>query len=300
MPFALAVYSQSQNRRVAVSTEERDAVARAMEGLLRTLAVEEKFDMLAENFDELEGTLDTISRRSILFARKTWDSMVADIHTVNRRLSNFLSTARLYIDQVDHDLGVVFGTESPARAAFNERRSREYEGRLGYRTLEALRNYAQHRDTPVHGIVYGRQAQGEGDDRKVINTLRATIDVKRLRSEGSFKVAVLEELERLEVEPNVQVLAREYMTGLQGVHTVARAALMEAEGRWRMDLRSVADNVKEELADPGAEINELLTVSEEGNVADRRAVFDHFLPRLEELRAKNACRKDLTKQLRSG
>jgi hypothetical protein len=49
--------------------------------------------------------------------------------------------ARLYIDQVAHDLNAICGSGSANPAAFLEWADEEYDRRLGYRTMDALRNF---------------------------------------------------------------------------------------------------------------------------------------------------------------
>jgi hypothetical protein len=299
MLYRLHGYSAGSNRFIEITEEEHDRLKRAMDALLRLLGVEEKFDMLAENYDELEAAIESAARRSVVFGRTGWGSDVANIHTVNRRLNNFMSSARLYLDQVDHDLSQLFGSQSGVRDLFNVSRSHEYDARLGYRALEALRNYAQHRDIPVHGLSFGSKRKEEGGQGFVEHTIRVTLKLDRLREEGGFKETVLAELEATGTEADLKPLVRDYMTGLQAVHTAVRRAVASDEPGWVNEISSAKSRTCTDLGDAGAKLYNVIRRTDDDEWAGSTPVFDEFLPRLRELRQKNAAVRDLTRQLRS-
>jgi hypothetical protein len=270
-----------------------------MDSLLGVLGIEEKFDMLAENYDELEAEIESIARRGVLFGGVAWGSATANIHALNRRLNNFMSSARLYRDQVKHDLCQIFGADSEATSKFDDAWETEYDGRLGYRTLEALRNYAQHRDIPVHGLSFKSERKEDNGQTYVLHTIKVTLDLARIREDPSFKRTVLLELEKSGTTADLKPLVRDYMTGLQSVHAAVRHSVERTELVW---IRTVADaraRVCSDLADPDARLYSLLRRADDGNRVDSTPVFDDFLPRLQDLRQKNGAIRDLTKQFRS-
>ena len=224
---------------------------------------------------------------------------MAAIHGVIRRLSNFMSSARLYLDQADHDLCVVFGKESNIRERYQSARSAAYDGRLGYRALEALRNFAQHRDIPMHGLSYNSVRKEEDGKSFALHTLRATILLPRIRKEGGFKPSVLTELESDGVEADIKPLVRDYMTGLQAVHTAVREAVAPSESAWLAEIEWARKKVRSALGDPDAKLYELIRRDEADEPLGSMQVFDEFLPRLADLRRKNVALTDLTRQFRS-
>lgn len=72
--------------------------------------------------------------------------------------------------------------------------SPEYDARLGYRVMEALRNYVQHRGLPLHSITVGGGwiDTEEGRRRKEKTTLYLNVDT--LAEDKDFKKDVLDEL----------------------------------------------------------------------------------------------------------
>ena len=137
---------------VAISKEDFEAIREAKAGVVRMMLIEEKIDLLLDNYVEYEGELLQLALRSAVLEEYGWSDFRAAVQRFNRRLANLLTTCRLYLDQVRHDLS---GFNDPTLSeAFKTLKSAEYDGRLGYATLEALRNYYQHRGLPVSGLSY--------------------------------------------------------------------------------------------------------------------------------------------------
>jgi len=134
---------------VELTLEEFTAIKQARDGLVTLTDVEDKLDLLLENLVALELGLLGIALRFSLFGDNDYAAMMNDRHQLNRHLVNFLSTARLYIDQVQHDISRTFG--ATLLQGFRDQLARQYDSRLAYRVMEALRNLAQHRRLPVDG-----------------------------------------------------------------------------------------------------------------------------------------------------
>lgn len=299
MHYSIVAYSNGRTWNVEVTSDQHDDIKRAMLGLLRILGMEEKFDMLAENYDELEASLESASRRSTLFGRPGWGEFTAEIYTTVRRLNNFMSAARLYLDQVDHDLSSLFGKSSDERKAYNGARNAEYDRRIGYRALEALRSYAQHRDIPMHALSYNSERVEEAGRSYARHTIQPTVSLSRIRSEGNFKENVLKELEASGSEADLKPLIRDYMTGLQAVHSTLRAATQDIETQWVQRVVAAHAKVRDELEDPTARVYDLVWRGGSGEVIESTQVFDDFLGRLTALRRKNVAAYDFTRQVRS-
>jgi hypothetical protein len=291
--------ADARPHRLVVTAGEYAAVKNAVQSLLRVVAIEDRFDMLAENFDELESEMAALLRRGVVFGRPGWSESVAEIHRVNRRLVNFLSTARLYLDQVAHELSTLYGAESSAVTTFRAACSTEYDGRLGYRAMEALRNYSQHRGTPIHGLTYSSTPTGEGEEWRRLHTLRATIDLPRIAAEGGFKEPVLEELRARGDKAELKPLVREYMTGLGRLHSAVREISHGDEEAWIQALADAHRRFVEHAGTDRSRIVEGLLRGPDGAAIEKTPIFDSFLGRLRELRAKNRGIADLSRQLHS-
>ena len=65
---------------------------------------------------------------------------------------SYLSAVRGYIDTFAHTLSETFGKESHIYDVFRKQKSKCFDANFSYRFVEQLRNYCQHRTTPIHTI----------------------------------------------------------------------------------------------------------------------------------------------------
>ena len=104
----------------------------------------------------------------------------------------------------------------------------EYDQLLGYRVIEALRNYVQHRGLPVHLIKFKASKVGELS-KFIINPF---LKVSELRKDGKFKVAVLDELENEDEKANLKLYIRQYVSSITTIHSAIRDILSEETRKW--------------------------------------------------------------------
>jgi hypothetical protein len=118
---------------IDITAEQYLETRTAKERLMIALSIEEKFNLVAENYAEFEQELQNLTLRQMLFPDYDWSSFVGGLQTINRRLANLLSACRLYIDQVKHDVDGLYGRESQQTEQLKRAFSAEYDGCLGYR-----------------------------------------------------------------------------------------------------------------------------------------------------------------------
>jgi len=270
-----------------------------MDNLGRVFYAELRYDMLAENYDELEAVFDELSRRFVNFGLRSWADLTVGRARANRRLVNFLSTARLLLDHTDHDLCRVYGATSAQRDAYNEARRRQYDAKLGYRVLEELRNYSQHRAIPIHGISYGGELMSEDPDKRVLHTLKPTLATTQLRAEGKIKKAVIRELEAIGPEVPLRPLLREYFTSLGAIHNQLRTIYLTDEDTWHATLRSVKAEFCSKVDCKDAMVSEAAALDGSGARREGVALYDGIVSQARAWRQKNRANVDLTRRLRS-
>jgi hypothetical protein len=208
-----------------ISSAEFQDLRVAKHCVLFSLALEQTFDHVLENYFELEQCVLGIALKVTVF-RGALDEILTDSpHSVTRRLVNFLTTARLYIDHALHGLSQTCGKDSSISLAAKQAAVREYDAFFGYRVMDALRNYVQHRGLPTYAISF----KGSRDDSEEKIQLRQAVipslDVRAIKRDGGFKKQVLDEIEkkagssdRLSLLP----LVREYVEGLGRIHADIR------------------------------------------------------------------------------
>src|SRR5206468_3281318 len=126
-------------------------------GLLHRTDVEENYDCVIENYLELEEYILSEALRSVV-ARPRSDniSWQEPRHNTARKLSNFLSSARLYIGTIETHAREIFADDS-VRQQIKADIAHQFDTSSDYRIMDALRNYAQHSALPVHGYTIGMQ-----------------------------------------------------------------------------------------------------------------------------------------------
>ncbi len=275
------------NQFIPISEDEFIETVAARDRFFRLLGIEEKFDLLAENLAELETDILDLTMRRMLFHEWSWASFRADVATVNRRLANLLSSCRLYVDQVKHDLGLIYGRDSAVRSQVSEAFSREYDTRLGYCLLEALRNHIQHCALPLGHLSYPSTRDFPGNSRSHIrHTCIPSLSLSQLRESGALNKKILgrlkEDAELLDIRP----LVRDYVSGLGLVHTKMREWVKEDALAWKTRIVNVRDRFRAEYGEK--DVGLAVVERDERNCGIRHAaIFVDFIEEYERLLRKN-------------
>ncbi|MEQ1868746.1 MAG: hypothetical protein ABL961_01850 [Vicinamibacterales bacterium] len=211
---------------------EFDSIVRSRQGIAAALSIEEKFNVVLENFREYELELLSIAQSRLVFSQNDWSRIQDDIHTVNRRLMNLLSAIRLFLDHVDRELHELYGPQSIPAQVFSEERGKEYDGRLSFRTMEAIRNYTQHRSFPVHELSFLLSADTDGNNRHVRHTITPSLSVASLQADPKFKKSVAAELKPIGKMVQITPMIREYVESIGRIHVKTRSLMAADVETW--------------------------------------------------------------------
>ncbi|MGC5776663.1 hypothetical protein [Paenibacillus pabuli] len=225
----------SKEEYIEISREDMERLRDTKTRLINLMYFEEKFDILLENFLEYEQEVFRATLNKIYFPASSldWSAGIGDIHAINRRLINLLTTTKLYLDQAVHDLNSVF---MGASDNFTKLTRTEYDKVLGYRVLEALRNYVQHRGLPIHIMEYNVfPNEKRSSERSMLHSVSVHINLDKLKEDGKFKATVLNELFDMEEEEglkkkhqvNIGKLLRQYVSSLGVIQNTMRTNLAE-------------------------------------------------------------------------
>jgi hypothetical protein len=177
------------------------------------LYLEQKFDFLIANFIEFESALLESAIHDMVLSGQDYTWFAESRASFDRRIMNLLTTARTFTDSVPQHVNRFFNRDPVKTSTAEGYFSTEYDGRIGYRTMCALRNFVQHQGFPVHGSGYGASRVGEGEGRKMRFTVDPYLRPAELR-EGDFKRSVLVELESMGKEIDLKFLVRDFVEGL--------------------------------------------------------------------------------------
>jgi hypothetical protein len=200
-----------------ISEDQFIGLRTARRSLLIAQSLEEKFGLVLENFWEYEETRLRLALRAMEMTGHDpfWDG----VFLLNRRLVNMLTTCRMYVDQTTAELHELLGESGKVQT--KNLFSQQYDSLLGYRVMEALRNYAQHHSFPIGSAEYfhgWEQFENESYFSVRINPKLRLDDL-----DSGFKKEVLKEL-KLSQQKDLDVtrFVREYIEGLSIVHKELR------------------------------------------------------------------------------
>lgn len=259
--YKISTYSLGKHDHVEITKEQYEEIRRTRQFISFGLALEEKLDLLAENYADFERELINMSVQHSVFYGSIESLLIESRHRVNRRLINLLTSVRLYHDQIAHALNGVYGKNNKTTTQFRELSSNEYDNHLSYRALEALRNHVQHASLPITAITFNesaveRSSNGAppGAPTKIRFTVTPYISIDDLSGNKEFKKSIHEELKTIVNKKNeidIVPLVRQYISCIGRIHNnlrdICKADLDDAENKL-IKYRAMAITISEGLA----------------------------------------------------
>jgi hypothetical protein len=271
---------------IEISCDEYEAVKIAKQNLLEALTIEEKFNLVLENYAEFERELLELSLNHMMVFDHDWFSFQREIYTINRRIINLLTTCRLYISQVLHNVNSIYGEKAGLAEAIKNKMSNEYDSNLSYRVLEALRNYVQHRGLPVYELQHRLERQGGISGRYFKRTITPSLSVSRLKEDKEFKSSVLKELEEtgdlIDIKPHI----RNYIDSIGRIHLFIRELLEKDIADWDTAIYEIQKRFREAL-DDDVEVLTLEVRDDMGSPTESVQIFDEIIRHRQWLTRKN-------------
>lgn len=215
------------NPPMEITAEEYHRLVEARSILNAAFSLEENYDLLVGNYIELENSALTLATSTMAQRRHEYEDMFELTAEMNRRAVNFLSTARLFVDQIRQRVGACGCDNVLVKTKMNE----EYDKSFEYRFMEALRNHVQHSGSAVHGLEFGGK-WGPAKTKEVkLFTLSVFTYKRMLQFEETFKKTVMEECPE---KVDFLDATRCYLGALSDVHEFARQCVEDTATRARM------------------------------------------------------------------
>jgi hypothetical protein len=300
MGFGLSPRVVSSTAFLPISEKEYGEIAEAKAGLLEVLFVEEKFDLVVENYLELELCfLDSTTKHMVL---GNWDYQGFQVqrNLFNRRLVNLLSACRSYVDYSKKHIQLILPKEKNAVERIKAAFKKHYDSCLGYRTMDALRNFSQHRGFPIHAASYNAEWDRKDEESQSIYGLSVYTKTSYLREDGEFKKSVLEELEKLGGRVNLKPLIRDYVAAMGDVHAGLREMTKQSVETWDHVVKEATDRFKTAFPDENSSEGLIAVLREENEFKRPIPVFNDLSEYRRMLQRKNRNLAMLGKRYVSG
>ena len=229
-----------------------------------------------------------MTARQMLCGTAAYGRFQTERSLINRRLLNLLSSTRGYIDQMSRIAGNLEAKTSKSTIGIKTKFSERYDLSLGYRVMEALRNYTQHCGLPIDFLTY-HSKRVAGNDR---TQLRFYVAIHASRSElakdGKFKKKVLKELESHGDSIDLKLMLRDYVADLAVVHEWFRSKTVKCKTTWEEKYESAIQRFAK--AYPQAlSLKGLAAVAEDPSTrTDEVNLFPEFIENQRELVKKNS------------
>ena len=246
MTVEYCLFKPTYDFNLIITKEQYCRLIEVKQYLVSMLKVEEKLNLLIENYLELEKDILNVSFNKMISTiySTDWTLAIGDIHLINRRIINFLTTSKLYLDQISHDIKEISSDPSlPLKV--EKLRNTEYDNVQGYRVIEALRNYVQHRGLPVHILTLNMSKVGNLSKHVITPFLK----VDELKKDGKFKATVLKELEELNDKVDIKQNIRQYIKSITRIHSSIRELLSENVQRWEEEFISTYEEFSKEYGE---------------------------------------------------
>ncbi|HET8801452.1 MAG TPA: hypothetical protein VFN01_09730 [Marinobacter sp.] len=264
-----------------ISENYYEALKNSFFCLLNAYQLEQKYDLVVSNYIELELEFNSVLVNHLVGRYPGWINHLEVQLGINRRLANFLSTCKTYVDQRDRHLVLCFAGDKNAAMKIKKFASSLYEESADYRLMEALRNHVQHHSLAVHESKIGgsRRTSDLNSDFEYKAGFYLLKD--EILKNKKFKSSV-----RDEMPDKVDIISatRSYMSVLNRIQIKARKELDPAIEEAYVTLIDVVRSEKSE----GLQLAKYaISIDEDKNEVERIPLLLTHLEEIKKLKKKN-------------
>lgn len=236
---------------IEIDEAEYRRIKSARENLFEALFLEEKLDLVTANFYEYETDLLSIASQMMIFNDDDHFSMSRQRNLVSRRIVNLLTAGRMYLDQSVQHVANIYGRDSEILSRVKSEIVLQYDQSLGFRVMEALRNYVQHRGFPIHTLLFSYKRVGTDTEPQLLYRVIPIISVTELNEDGNFKKSVLKELDAIQNKNQVDArpLIREYIESIGKIHEKIREIIRPDLEEYERVLNDTIQKFKNEFGE---------------------------------------------------
>ena len=295
MKYILTIHSIGEREIVYISQEEYERCKKSKESLLESLHIEEKMNVVIENYREFEMMLLDYTMRHAIYNEVSWSIFNEERNNINRRLANLLTACRLYLDHLVHHLNIIFGSASEHVMEVRKTITHEYDSELGYRIMEALRNYIQHKGFAITSLTHGSSWNEERTF--MINNIQPFVSIRELESDKDFKRSVIKEMKAIGDTIDIRLYIRTYIASLGKIQEHVRNVIKKYSPTWEEHIGAMIykyPDGSDKKKDPVGLV--IAIMREDGTYGDVVYMFREHIQRWKRLEQLNMHIKYLQKQ----
>lgn len=221
MNYAIIKDTISSTKLIPITENEYISIKSSRDKIIQSFKIEIQFYCISAGYEELLNFIFSCSLSNSLYTNhKRYDLDLTSIN-IGRKISNFLSSTRLYFDSAAKR--IEFIDLSIEKSIIKQIFSLRYDNNHNYRAMEALRNYSQHEDLPVHSVTHGA---GWDDNRDQISYyINIFADVSEIIGTGK-----LSKRKQLDLEPlktiDLKIAIKSYFSDICSIHRDIRKLIL--------------------------------------------------------------------------
>jgi len=197
----------------------------------------------------------------------------------------------MYIDQSPHYLRNIYGEASDIPDLVENEKAFQYQQNFGYRVMEAIRNYAQHRDFPIQGIKLSFQTVDGEAGSQFLHRAIPLISVSTLADDDKFKRTILHEIKNSSTKDLIDVrpFIKEYVEAIGTLHVKTRELIHPDVIKWEKTLDDAIAKYKNKFGDnaPLAGLS-IIKESDDGQWEATKPIFTNVIKNRQDLENKNS------------
>lgn len=222
MEYYLRLAIPGKFNKITITASEYRNLDEARNILISALSIEELYEILINDYLQFENQLFSISTNTMVYENSDYIDVFEARSKLNSCLVNLLSIVRLYLDSLPRRVRKCKPQMDDIEGYIKALKETEFEKDREYRFMEALRNFVQHYELPIHFTSHSMGWTSLDDE----GLLEFSMDLASQRSflgrDGEFKKKVLQELEE---KTDLKHATRVYIEALSNIHLAIRKSI---------------------------------------------------------------------------
>ena len=225
-------------------------IARTNLGYISLL--EEKFDIMHENFLEFEECILMLTARTMHFYLTFPDHSHEMRSLIDRRIINFLASGKMYTEQARNFILKAFGRKSKELITFDETIRNLKENSFGFNFCDYLRDFALHVNNPIYTIGFLGEREETEKGNYVYFCITPFIRLSSLLEDKQLPKEIHKELKLVlgvDDEFEVRPFLETYLAGLGNIQETVRGLIAPDIERWEAVYTTIFNLVKDNFED---------------------------------------------------
>ncbi|MEO5712964.1 MAG: hypothetical protein ABIT37_05710 [Luteolibacter sp.] len=215
MNYCLQVLAIGHPLKVELSESEFEELKQAKQTLTKFFSFTENYRVVVESYREVERAKHEAELDHMLYSNFGYESLADARVALNAPIVGYLSSARYFLDATDKFISKVLTDDQAAK--YQTQRRKIYDEFPHYAFIEALRNYVQHRELPIHTVTYHNfiEDKRNHETSDMVTSLSLCAARETLSKDKKFKPSALAGLpDRISIVGSI----RHHMEGIWRLH----------------------------------------------------------------------------------